>query len=215
MKEKKIQLQVALDTIEIAEAKQLVRGLENIVDIVEIGTPLVMKEGIKAVRELRKEFPKILLLADLKIIDGASYESSLAFEAGADIVTVLGVADETTVKTCVKKASEYGKSVMADMLCVKNIEQRARLLESLGVDILCVHTAFDVKSTTAPPLDNLKTVKKTVKKVKVAIAGGIDKRTASGIAAERPDIMIVGSWITGHPHRKKAAETLRTLVDSN
>jgi 3-hexulose-6-phosphate synthase len=212
MKEKKILLQLALDIIEIDEAKNLVHLLDN---IVEIGTPFIMREGIKAVQEFRTEFPEARILADLKIIDGASYESSLAFEAGADIVTVLGAADDVTVTTCVKKASEYGKSVMADMLCVKNVGKRAGQLDALGVDILCVHTAFDVKSTTAPPLVDLKAVKKTVKKGKIAIAGGIDDRTAAGIAAEGPDIMIVGSWITGSAHRKKAAETLRFLVDSN
>jgi 3-hexulose-6-phosphate synthase len=214
MKENKILLQLALDDIEADEAKNLILLLGDVVDIVEIGTPFIMRDGIGVVQEFRNAFPESRILADLKIIDGASLESSLAFEAGADIVTVLGVADDVTIKTCVEKAKEHGKSVMADMLCVKNVEKRALELEALGTEILCVHTAFDKKSTTAPPLGELMAIKKAVRKAKIAIAGGIDNRTAAGIAAEGPDIMIVGSWITGNTHKKEAAESLRSLMDT-
>ena len=60
------------------------------VDIVEIGTPLLIAEGLGAVRAVCSAHPGMIVLADTKIMDAGGYEARLAFEAGADIVTVLG-----------------------------------------------------------------------------------------------------------------------------
>ena len=42
--------------------------------------------------------------ADLKIMDAGEHEANLAFNAGADIVTVLGVAHDETIRGVVRAA---------------------------------------------------------------------------------------------------------------
>ncbi|VTO12876.1 putative hexulose 6 phosphate synthase [Klebsiella variicola] len=49
------------------------------------------------------------MLADLKIMDAGYYESEMAFKAGADYATVLGVTDILTVKGCVDIANKMGQ----------------------------------------------------------------------------------------------------------
>ena len=44
------------------------------------------------------------VLADLKIMDAGGYEVAKASEAGADIITVLGVSDDATIKGAVAEA---------------------------------------------------------------------------------------------------------------
>ncbi len=207
-------LQLALDTIGMKDAKHLLHEVSDVIDIVEIGTPFIIKDGVSAVRKIKKTFPSLKILADLKIADGGEYESKLAFEAGADIVTVLGFSDDATIKSAVLKARQYGKAVMVDMIGIGDVKTRASELEKLRVDYICVHTASDVKSTKAPPLKELQAVKKVIKRTKIAIAGGIDADSIGNIVKENPEIIIVGSWITKNAERREAALLIKKIMNS-
>ncbi|ECH9276582.1 3-hexulose-6-phosphate synthase, partial [Salmonella enterica subsp. enterica] len=44
-----MKLQLALDLVDIPGAKQLVAEVQEHIDIVEIGTPVVINEGLRAV----------------------------------------------------------------------------------------------------------------------------------------------------------------------
>jgi 3-hexulose-6-phosphate synthase len=207
-------LQLALDTFGLKDAKYLLNEVSDIIDIVEIGTPLIIKEGIGAVRKIKNNFPFLRLLADLKIADGGYYESQLAFDAGADIVTVLGNSENETIESAVLKAKESVKEVMIDMINVIDVRTRAVEVEELDIDYICVHTASDAKSTKTPPLEELQTVKKVVNKVKIAIAGGIDSVSIDSIVKENPEIVIVGSWITKSENSREVAHTIKKLMTS-
>jgi 3-hexulose-6-phosphate synthase len=95
-------VQLALDFIEMENAVGLVRRVSGLVDIVEVGTPVILRDGVGAVRRLHEAFPGLRILADLKIADGGTFESSLAFHAGASIVTVLATAADETVQDAVR-----------------------------------------------------------------------------------------------------------------
>ncbi len=101
-----MELQLALDLVDIPGAKKLVKEVEAYVDIVEIGTPVVINEGLRAVKEIKEAFPNLKVLADLKVMDAAGYEVMKASEAGADIVTILGVAEDMTIKGAVEEAKK-------------------------------------------------------------------------------------------------------------
>ncbi len=205
-------LQLALDSISFRDAENLLKKVKGVIDIAEVGTPFIIREGIGAVAKLKDIFPDLTFLADVKIVDGAEYESQIAFEAGADIVTVLGVSDIITIKTAVDKAEKYGGSIMVDMINVARVIERATEIDTLGVEYLCLHTAFDVKSREGPPLEHLKQVKGVVRKAKIAIAGGINDRNAAYIVKEKPEILIVGSWIVENKDQLQAARALKNLM---
>ena len=48
-----MELQLALDLVNISEAKEVVQEVQEYIDIVEIGTPVVINEGLKAVKEIK------------------------------------------------------------------------------------------------------------------------------------------------------------------
>lgn len=99
-----MELQLALDLVNIPEAIELVKEVEQYIDVVEIGTPVVINEGLRAVKEIKEAFPQLKVLADLKIMDAGGYEIMKASEAGADIITVLGATDDATIKGAVEEA---------------------------------------------------------------------------------------------------------------
>lgn len=208
-----MELQLALDLVNIPEGIALVKEVEQYVDIVEIGTPVVINEGLRAVKEMKQAFPNLKVLADLKVMDAAGYEVMKASEAGADIVTILGVAEDMTIKGAVEEAKKQGKKILIDMIAVKNLEQRAKEVDALGVDYICVHTGYDLQAVGQNSFEDLQTIKRVVKNAKTAVAGGIKLDTLPEVVKAQPDLVIVGGGITGQADKKAAAAAMRELIN--
>jgi 3-hexulose-6-phosphate synthase len=205
-------LQLAIDCFTEQEAAQIARETLGLVDILEAGTPLILKEGVGVIRSLRREFPDQVILADMKIIDGAAYETRLALDAGANVVTVLAAADDLTIRTVADTAAEYDAEVMVDLIGIEDLQNRAREIDDLGVDYLCVHRATDLLTSDSTPPRELGAVKGVVKHAMIAVAGGVNARTIGPIMREGPDIVIVGSAITASGDAREAARELRALM---
>ncbi|WP_129731356.1 3-hexulose-6-phosphate synthase [Ectobacillus funiculus] len=207
-----MELQLALDLVNIPEAKQVVKEVEEHIDIVEIGTPVVINEGLRAVKEIKEAFPSLKVLADLKIMDAGAYEVMKASEAGADIITVLGATDDSTIKGAVEEAKKQGVQILIDMINVKDLEQRAKEVDALGVDYICVHTGYDLQAEGESPFEQLQTIKRVVKHAKTAVAGGIKLNTLPEVVQSQPDLVIVGGGITGQQDKKAVASEMQQLV---
>lgn len=207
-----MKLQVALDAITLEKAVELVKEARDYVDIIEIGTPMVIEYGMLAVRTMRENFPEKEILADLKIMDGGKYEAGQAFKAGADYITVLGVTDNLTVKACVEAANEYGKEVVVDMICVEDIPARVKKMEELGAHGVAVHVGVDQQASGRTPLDDLKVMKAAASVAKVSVAGGINVSTMPSYCALNPEVVIVGGGICNAKDPKEAAKALHEAI---
>ncbi|RXZ80798.1 3-hexulose-6-phosphate synthase [Paenibacillaceae bacterium] len=207
-----MKLQLALDLVNIPEAIEVVREVQEYIDIVEIGTPVVINEGLHAVKAIKEAFPSLQVLADLKIMDAGGYEVMKASEAGADIITVLGATTDATIKGAVEEARKQGKSVLVDMINVKDIAQRAREIDALGADYICVHTGYDLQAAGQSPFEELRTIKSVVKNAKTAVAGGIKLATLPEVIAAQPDLIIVGGGITSQEDKKAVAAEMKSLI---
>ena len=83
-------LQFALDFITLPPAIAVASITAPHVDIFEIGTPLCKAAGLDAIRAIREVCPDNLILADFKTPDVGWLEAKMAFDAGADLMTVIG-----------------------------------------------------------------------------------------------------------------------------
>lgn len=207
-----MELQLALDLVNISEAKEVVQEVQEYIDIVEIGTPVVINEGLKAVKEIKEAFPSLKVLADLKIMDAGAYEVMKASEAGASIITILGATDDSTIKGVVEEAKKQGTQILVDMINVKNLEQRAKEVDALGVDYICVHTGYDLQAEGETPFEQLQTIKRVVKNAKTAVAGGIKLNTLPEVVQSQPDLVIVGGGITSEKDKRNVAEEMKKVV---
>lgn len=207
-----MKLQLALDLVDIPGAIEVVKQVEPYVDIVEIGTPIIINEGLHAVKALKETFPNLVVLADLKIMDAGGYEVMKAADAGADIVTILGVAEDASIQGAVAEAKKQGKQILVDMIAVKNLAERAEQIDSFGVDYICVHTGYDLQAIGQNSFEDLRTIKRVVKHAKVAVAGGIKLTTLPEVIAVKPDLIIVGGGITGENDMIAAANEMQQLI---
>ncbi|HSO57011.1 MAG TPA: 3-hexulose-6-phosphate synthase [Paenisporosarcina sp.] len=207
-----MKLQLAIDLVDTQGAIDLVKELEEYIDVVEIGTPVVINEGLRAVKAMKEAFPNLTVLADLKIMDAAGYEVSQAVASGADIVTILGAAEDASILGAVEEAKKHGKQILVDMIAVKDIATRAKELDELGVDYICVHTGYDLQAVGQNSFEDLATIKSVVKNAKTAVAGGIKLETLPEVIKAQPDLVIVGGGITGQEDIKAVAAQMQKMI---
>ncbi len=205
-------LQVALDFMiperALKAAEEAVRGGA---DWIEAGTPLVKSAGMQIVRELKRRFHRTTV-ADLKIMDVGRVEVEMAAKSGADVITVLAVADDSTIEDSVKAAKKYGAKIMVDLINHPDPVRRAKEVEKLGVDYLCVHVGVDQQMLGKNPLDTLKDVSSSVS-IPVAAAGGINSETAADVVKAGAEIVIVGGAIIKAPNVEEATKRIKEAIE--
>ena len=187
--------QVSLDVTTIAEALQLARGARRAgIDWLEAGTPLLLGEGLHAVRALRQEFEDAPIVADLKTMDGAGLEAEMMLGAGATHVVVMSRAHWASVKEMVKVAHAMGGQVMADVLGAEDKAKDARAMQELGVDWIIVHTGFDERRYVrgASPLDDLDAVVAAVE-LPVQAVGGLSIEQAIETVRRGARSVVIGA----------------------
>lgn len=207
-------LQLVLED-ELETSLNILRRVRPYIDNVEVGTQLLMREGMHALHAIRQEFPELRLCADVKIMDDGEAITTIALDAGADIVTVLGVAHNATVRAVVRVAHERGKRVMADMLRVSGITTQGMDLVDAGVDFLRVHTKYDLQQHSSNPVTKLRRLREAMPDVPMVASGGIGLMTFDIVMALSPAIIIVGSAITKADDPVAVAQTLRHKINQN
>ena len=182
-------------------------------DWIEIGTPLIKSEGMDAIRTMRKAFPDRTILADMKTVDTGAMEVEMAAKAGADVVIVLGSADDSTVLDALRSAHKYGVRLMADLISASDPVKRAVELEALGVDYVNVHIGIDQQMIGQNPVSILREISEKVS-VHLAVAGGLDAESAAQAVKVGARIVIVGGNITRSDNVTEAARKIRESIDS-
>lgn len=207
-----MKLQFAIDLCDTQQMLALVEQVHCWVDIIEIGTPMIILEGQKPVRALREKYPGLTILSDTKIMDGGALEAHYACEAGADILTVLAVAPDATICGAIETAHAAGKEVLVDMINHPDFARRVAEVEAFGADYIGVHTASDVQNTGQNPIDELRQAVAIVNKAKVSVAGGIGLDTLKTVKEVGPDVVIAGSKIAGSPDPAATAKAFIEMI---
>jgi 3-hexulose-6-phosphate synthase / 6-phospho-3-hexuloisomerase len=205
-------LQVALDFENLSRALLAAKeASEGGADWIEAGTPLIKSEGLNAVRELKRAFPAARIVADMKIMDTGAFEVEIAAKAGADLVTVLGAADDATIADAVRGGEKYGAEVVVDLLGVADPGGRARAVAALGAAAVCLHVGIDMQMEGKTPFAALEALARA-SPVPVAVAGGLTSESVAGAVRAGAQILIVGGAITKSPDVRAATAAIRRAI---
>jgi len=207
-------LQVALDLMHLKRGIEIAReAVVGGVDWIEVGTPLIKSEGAESIRIMRRNFPDKKIVADTKTMDVGSFEVEIAAKAGADVITVMGLADDSTISEAVMAARKYGAEIMVDMLNVPNVTERSENVVPLGVSYICLHIGVDQQMRgSGTPVDLLKEVVASVS-VPIAVAGGITTETAGEYIKAGASILIVGGGIIKAENVTGAASNMKKAME--
>ncbi len=193
-------VQISLDVVTIDEAvSTAAMSLRAGVDWLEVGTPLIIAEGMNGVRALRDRFPETPIVADLKTMDGGYLEAELMARAGATHVVVMAQAHEETIRCVIKAGKDLGIKVMGDNLACADMIEGARRLEALGCDFVIHHIGYDERRGIAArgermpsPLDQLREVVAAVK-IPVQAVGGLTLEQAVRTPEYGAPLVVLGA----------------------
>ena len=210
-----MKLQAALDYFTLDQALKLMEEIHQYVDIAEIGSPLMFADGFRSIAEVKKKYPEVLVLADMKVVDGGYDIASEAYKAGADIATTIGLTTDDTLLGVVKAARVHNKYCMADTIGIKNLGENVNKLDEMGFDYILLHTAHDAIGNTAEAasqIDKIQEMKKLVKHAKIGISGGITLSIIDRVCAADPDWVVIGGGLTSVKNPAETAKALRRYI---
>jgi 3-dehydro-L-gulonate-6-phosphate decarboxylase len=207
-------LQVALDYVSLPPAIAMALRVAPYVDVIEIGTPLCKAAGIEAVQAIREVIPDKLILADLKTPDVGGLEARMAFEAGADMMTVIGGAPMATVESALKVAQEMGKEMLMELTGVRDIIARATEWKQVGVGRMVYHRGWDEQAFAREWSEDDKRIIRQLIDMgfKVTVTGGITVELLPFFQDLDVSIIIAGRAIHQAPDPPAAALKLRSTI---
>lgn len=207
-------LQIALDRIPLEQAVAVTRGVARDADWIEVGTSLVKRYGMEAVRAVVAAAGDTPVLSDTKTADDARTEVEMCLEAGARAITVLGTTTAATVTTCVELAEERGFDLLVDLLAVGD-DRRDALVAKHGASERVVWAPHIGKDAQDPATSVTAALGPWARGRRLAIAGGLTARDVAALAPDWPDLrVIVGSAVTKADDPVAAVAELRSAAAS-
>ena len=208
------QLQLALDTFDLPSALAPMQQARDYIDVVEAGTILCYAEGMHAVRALRALYPGKTLLADVRIAEAGSIIAKLAFEAGADWVSVVSGATLTTVEVVLKEAEKQGGEVQLELIDGWSWED-AETWRDLGVKWVITHRSRDGEavgdlSWQERDFDEMRRLSEMG--FKVSVAGGVKVADLSLFKDVPVDLFTVGRAIREADDPAAAAKAFQDAI---
>lgn len=167
-------LQVAMDHSDLAQAIGDIVKVGDIVDIVEVGTVLLLAEGSEAIRCVRALYPDKIVIADTKCADAGGTVAKNCADAGADWMTCICSATLPTMKAAAVEVDQIQVELYGDW----TYEQAQNWLDA-GIDQAIYHQSRDalLAGDTWGEKD-LSKVKKLVEMgFRVSVTGGLDVDT--------------------------------------
>jgi 3-hexulose-6-phosphate synthase len=211
-------IQLALDYFDLAPALAMAQIIHKEVDILEIGTPLSKGGGMLAVKTIRELCPDNLILADIKSPDVGGGEAKMAFDAGADWMTVLGAAPLDTIKLALEEAkSRPGKEMFIELTGIKDIMARATEWRSIGIERMVYHRGWDEGNLSRSwDETDLATIQELIRMgFKISVAGGLGLDMIPFFKGVDISVFIIGRAIRETPDPAATARKFRAAINAN
>jgi 3-hexulose-6-phosphate synthase/6-phospho-3-hexuloisomerase len=203
-------VQIALDFATIEEALAMARiGVEAGVDWLEIGTPLIVSQGLSPIGEMARAFPKYPVLADYKTMDSGGKNVHRTKAQGGHVMTVCANAPDETIRAAVAASKETDVMVVVDMIGVKQQAARARQCVEWGVHSIYLHYGADQRAADASQ-DSVQWLDEVLAAVDVPVGvGTFGIEDAVRAVSKGADLVAIGHPVIGGPN---AAGELKEFV---
>ncbi len=167
--------------------------------LIEAGTPYIKQYGMTGVNLIRKYWRGIVV-ADLKVTDGAVSEVQFAARAGANAVTVMGSAPVETLDFFNEYCSKLGIYSMIDMLGVVNPLRKLLPLRHKP-NFVVIHKGRD-EETNVRSIIRFKDISKIRSKYDtfISVAGGLEVNSVRKAYFNGADVAILNIISSGDPN---------------
>ncbi|MGX7047957.1 3-keto-L-gulonate-6-phosphate decarboxylase [Lactococcus piscium] len=195
-------LQVALDHSDLPSAIKAIKTVGDIVDIIEVGTILILQAGDQAVRCIRAMYPDKTIVADTKCADAGGTVAENVQKAGADWTTVICCATIPTMKAAAERIEAVQVELYGDWTYAQ-----AQLWLAAGIKQVIYHQSRDalLAGETWGEKDLAKIQKLIDMGFQVSVTGGLDVDTLKLFKGMAVYTFITGRGITAAQDPAQAA----------
>ncbi len=179
-------------------------------DIIGVGSLLLYKEGVKAIKTFKAAFPNKDIFAEAKISEKADDAVSMMAQAGAKYISVLAGGLHSSIKKAVEAAKSFDAKIALDFLDAPSLGQSAMDAKALGVHVIIMHCApnkpeaLDLDSEWHNVRDNTT--------LPIFITGKIDEKNVEQVLSLRPQGIVIGAAITKADNPARAAHFFKSLA---
>jgi 3-hexulose-6-phosphate synthase/6-phospho-3-hexuloisomerase len=207
-------VQISLDLHTIDDALLVAQiAADAAVDWLEAGTPLMIEQGMAAVRALRQRFPDHPIVCDFKVCDGGGLFARLAGEAGANYLDVMAAAHDATLRAALRAAEKHNIRVIADIMFCSDPIAAAVRAQNIGVHMIGWHLGYDHRAENRglQAIDGLDDVLQAVR-IPVQVVGGLSIEHAIESARRGASSVVIGGPLVPGDRGTQLAATLREIV---
>lgn len=218
--------QISVDTDNLKQGLAVAgAALAAGIDIIEMGTPLLKFEGVhNVVPAFRKAFPKALLLADMKTMDGGAGEAEAVYAGGGNIIDFLAIAGRASAENIVAVRDQFRHAdpdtprlAFADILVphqgpAENAVEVARDMLAAGVDGVGIHLQLDARKADPTLLEPacLGDIARAVfaavgDKASVQVVGGLSTQAACNLAKDGLKAFVISANLGGADAKNRLA----------
>lgn len=208
-------LQIALDTFDLPTALGPLQKAHQHIDVIEVGTILCLSVGMEAVRIIRSLYPEKTILADVRIAEAGSIISKIAYDAGADWVSVVSGAAPDTAEVVFKEARSRGKDVQIELSDGWTWDM-ARKWAGLGIRQVITHRSRDAeaKGELSWSQQDIDTIHRLAEMgFKVTVTGGVKPADIPRFAGVPVYIFIAGRAIVKAEDPAAAAKAFQDVIE--
>jgi len=137
----------------------------------------------------------------------------MAFDSGADMISVCAQASLETIAGAVKETRRQNKNVVIDLIGSRDWLSRSKEIKHLSPDYFCIHTSLDEQRMGKKPFGVLENFVREID-LPFCIAGGINPEDIPIIMPYKPSIIIVGGYIIKSEKPGNSAKTIKYIIDS-
>lgn len=208
-------LQLALDVLDLKTAIAVTEQAFPAIDVIEVGTLLCLSEGMQAVRTMRKMFETTTIAADVRIVRAGAKIAEMAFDAGANWVTVVGEAPLGTLEAALKVAHVRGGEIQVELHNGWTHQDFVRWRD-MGVRHVILHNGVEVDPLggewSKRAIDAIHELSE--KGFCVTATGGITLGAMSDFRGVPISIFIIGRSIVGAECPLTAAKEYRAAIEA-
>jgi 3-hexulose-6-phosphate synthase/6-phospho-3-hexuloisomerase len=197
-------VQLALDYATTEEALAMAHiGVEAGVDWLEIGTPLIVSQGLSPIAAMAREFPDYPILADYKTMDSGGKNVHRTKAQGGHIMTVCANAPDETIRAAIAASKDADIMVVVDTIGVKQQAARARQCADWGAHMIYLHYGADQRNADSSR-DSVQWLEEVLDAVNVPVGVGtfgIDDAVRA--VSHGADLVAIGHPLISGPNAAK------------
>jgi 3-keto-L-gulonate-6-phosphate decarboxylase len=205
-----MQMQISYDFTNLSQALEIAKKTAPLADIIEVGSQLIIAEGINAIKEFKSTFPNKPIFADVKIVDRVSEIIPFLAKAETKYISVLYGTSNKVIKKASATAHSVNAKIVLDLIDPDTMGQGALDAESLNVDHILFHYPHETGETSSH-IEEWETVRGNTK-LPIFIAGRVNRTNIDMILKLKPQGIVIGEAITKADNPEAEARYFRNLI---